>query len=316
MAVSEDTPSACAAGPGGWKRRLEDPTNTYYRYRVARPIARALALTPITPNQVSFVQPILAALAGWLITYDDWPHLAAGALVFELRSILDCVDGTLARQKKMTSPAGHAIDALCDWLGVLLLYAGIFWHFRLHPPPPGPWNQALSVNGVIALALFQGGVRSFASDYYKTKFVSIFERGKDETVAALRRKLGALGARPSIFGRIDVFIARMGHLSFEHEWFDPARHDEGAQEEQTKELARRENTPFARFLGVAWSVSNGDAFLTLVILSILVNQLWLGQILFATVGTLWTLSVLALNAWFVKSASRTKLAVASARLSS
>ncbi len=303
MPVSSDTPCTSAAGPAGWKRRLEDPTNTFYRYRVARPIARVLMHTPITPNQVSFVQPFLAALAGWLITYDDWPHLAAGAMLFEMRSILDCVDGTLAREKKMSSPSGHAIDALCDWLGVVLLYAGIFWHFRLHPPPSGSWSHILTVNGVILLALAQGAIRSFASDYYKTKYVSIFERGTDETIAALERKLGALGARPSIFARIDVLIAKIGHLAFEHAWFDPARVDDDAQEEQTKELARRESSPFARFLGAVWSVSNGDAFLTLVVLSIFLNEMWLGQVFFATIGTVWMATVVVLNTWFVKSAT-------------
>jgi phosphatidylglycerophosphate synthase len=302
MPVSNGTPCTSAAGPAGWKRRLEDPANTFYRYRVARPIARVLMHTPITPNQVSFVQPFLAALAGWLITYNDWPHLAAGALLFEVRSILDCVDGTLAREKKMSSPSGHAIDAMCDWLGVVLLYAGIFWHFRLHPPS-GSSSQLLSVNGVILVALLQAALRSFASDYFKTKYVSIYEHGVDETIAGIKRKLSALKERPSLFARIEVFIAFVGHLAFEHAWFDPTRAGDDAQEEQTKELARRESSPFARFLGAVWSVSNGDAFLTLVVLSIFLNEMWLGQVFFATVGTIWMATVIVLNTWFVKSAT-------------
>jgi phosphatidylglycerophosphate synthase len=303
MPVSNATPTS-NAGPTGWKRRLEDPTNTFYRYRVARPIALALVHTPITPNQVSMVQPFLAAIAGWLITFDDWPHLAAGALLFEVRSILDCVDGTLAREKKMSSPSGHAIDAMCDWLGVVLLYLGIFWHFHLHPPTlTGSFSQMLGVNGVLALALFQGGVRSFSSDYFKTKYVSIFERGTDETIVELRKKVGALGEKPSIWSRLEVFIGRMGHLSFEHEWFDPKRFDQAAQDEQAGQVARREGAPFVRFLGKLWSVSNGDMFLTLVVLSIFLNQMWLGQVFFASVGTLWISTVLVLNTWFVKSSS-------------
>ena len=94
-------------GPAGWKRRLEDPFNTHYRY---------LIRTPVTPNQVSLVQPVFAAGAGYLLTIDDWrAHLGAAAL-FELRSILDCADGSLARAKRMSSPNGHAIDAMADWL--------------------------------------------------------------------------------------------------------------------------------------------------------------------------------------------------------
>src|SRR5688572_24700662 len=68
-------------GPRGWKRRLEDPFNTYYRYPIALAIVRLLVRTPITPNQISLVQPFFAACAGWLLTFDDWRyHLGAVAL--------------------------------------------------------------------------------------------------------------------------------------------------------------------------------------------------------------------------------------------
>ena len=100
------------AGPKGWKRRLEDPFNTFYRYPVALGITRLLVHTRITPNQVSLVQPIFAAAAGYLLTFDDFRAHVAAALLFETRSILDCVDGSLARAKKMSSPNGHAIDAM------------------------------------------------------------------------------------------------------------------------------------------------------------------------------------------------------------
>jgi phosphatidylglycerophosphate synthase len=297
--------------PIGWKRRLEDPLNVYYRYQVARPIVWLLKRTPITPNQVSFVQPFLAALAGYLVALGDWSHLVLGALCFELRSILDCADGMLAREKNMTSPAGHAIDGVADWLGVILLYTGIFWHFHLHPPPPGAIGQYVSTNGLLCLALFQGATRSFAADYYKTKYVSIFEKGRDETVESLRRKVLALGPRSSIFAHVDVFIGRMGHLTFEHEWFDPARSQSSTGADQIKQLTRDEQAPLTRFIGFLWSLSNGDAFLSLVILSMILNQLWLGQVFFATAGFVWIYAVIFLNGWYVRNASRrAKLVVA------
>ncbi|MBL8742214.1 MAG: CDP-alcohol phosphatidyltransferase family protein, partial [Myxococcales bacterium] len=56
------------AGPRGWKRRLEDPFNTFYRYPVALAITRLLMGTRVTPNQVSLVQPVFAAGAGYLLT--------------------------------------------------------------------------------------------------------------------------------------------------------------------------------------------------------------------------------------------------------
>jgi phosphatidylglycerophosphate synthase len=312
-AASENaSPAAEASGvPGGWKMRLEDPFNRYYRYPIARWLVRVLLKTPITPNQVTLVQPLFAALAAYLVTFDDARYLMAGALVFELRSILDCADGALARAKRMVSPAGHAIDAMADWLGVIFLYAGIFWHVHLHPPSTGPWSAYISTNGILLLALFQAATRSFAADYYKLKYCSIFEQGSDETVEVLRRKVQALGPSSSIFAQFDVFIGRMGHLSFEHEWFDPERSQSSTGTDQVKQLIREEHSPRTRFIGALWSISNGDAFLSLVVLTLLVDQLWLGQVFFATGGLVWIFAVIFLNGWFVRGATRrAKLAVA------
>jgi hypothetical protein len=234
-----------------------------------------------------------------------------GALLFELRSILNCVDGALARAKKLVSPAGHAIDAMADCLGVTFLYSGIFWHFRLHPAPAGAWSEVLSTNGILVLSLFQAGARSFAAEYYRLKYCSIFERGSDEMVEVLRRKVQALGPSSSIFARFDVFIGRMGHLCFEHEWFDAERSQSSTGTDQVKQLIREEHSPLTRFIGALWSISNGDAFLSMVVLTLVVDQLWLGQVFFSTAGLLWIFAVIFLNGWFVRGATRrAKLAVA------
>jgi phosphatidylglycerophosphate synthase len=294
--------------PKGWKLRLEEPMSRYFRYPIARVLVRWLMKTPVTPNQVTLVQPLLAALAGYLITFDDAWHLIAAAVAFEIRSILDCVDGTLARAKKMSSASGHAIDAFADWLGVVFLYTGIFWHFRLHPPPGDAWTAILGVNGVLLLAVFQGATRSFAADYYKQKYVSIYEKGFDETTESLRTKVLALTPTSSFFAKFDVFIGRMGHLSFEHEWFDPHRSQSSTGSDEVHAMRRDEASPVTRAIAFLWSISNGDAFLTLVVLFGAFGQLWAGQLFFATAGLVWIFGVIFLNGWFVRSAKRRALA--------
>ena len=288
--------------PRGWKMRLEDPVSRYFRYPIAKLIVRGLVRTPITPNQVTLVQPLLAASAGYLITSDTWWKIALAAAIFEFRSILDCADGTLARAKKLSSPWGHAIDGIADWLSVICLYAGIFRHFQLHPPS-APWG-ASAINGIVLLALFQGAVRSFSSDYYKLKYVSIFERGSDETASSLREKIAALSPRSGLFAHIEVFIGRMGHLAFEHAWFDPKRSRTSTTDEQVVELRRNEHSSMTKLIALLWSFSNGDTFITLVCLSAVCGKLWEAQVFFASFGLLWIASVILLNGWFIRSASR------------
>jgi phosphatidylglycerophosphate synthase len=286
------------SGARRWKERLDDPFNRFYRYPLARLLVRGLVHTPVTPNQISFVQPFLAGAAGYLLTFPDRRHVVLAALLFEIRSILDCVDGTLARARGKVCPGGHAVDAVADWLATMLLYAGIFWHFRLYPPPGGGYSRWISVGGVLLLALLQGALRSFAADHYRLKYTSVFEEDRDGTVEALCRKVRALGPGASVFTRVDALIARAEHLAFEHERFDVAR--AAARGDHVTRLRAREGTPSARLVAFLWSISNGDAFLSLVTLSMLADRLWEGQLFFAFAGLPWIALVVLLNARFVR----------------
>ncbi|HTJ80758.1 MAG TPA: CDP-alcohol phosphatidyltransferase family protein [Polyangiaceae bacterium] len=285
------------AGPAGWKRRLEDPFNTYYRYPVALWLVKYLVKTPITPNQVSLIQPVFAAGAGYLLTLDDYRAHLGAALLFELRSILDCADGSLARAKKMASPNGHAIDAMADWLGVVLLYVGVFHYLWFHAPTGVSHTMAMTV---VCFALAQGAIRSFAFDYFKNKYLGIYERATDEVPEILRSKVLGLCKGASFFAHVDVFIMRTGHLFFELEWFDPKR-SRPMPADAVERMSVDETSPKTKLMGFLWSISGGDAFLSFVILSIVAGQLWAGQVFFATVGCLWIFAVVVYNVLFLRS---------------
>lgn len=181
--IEERAAGATLPAASPWKERLDDPFNRFYRYPVARVLVKVLVPTPITPAQVSFVQPFLAGLAGYFVMFPDRWHLFWGALFFEIRSVLDCVDGTLARARGQASTRRHAV---VDGLSAMLLCVGIFWHFRLFPPHPGTWSRYLSAEGVVFLALVQGALRALAADHYNRKYGSIFEQ--DGTAEELSRK--------------------------------------------------------------------------------------------------------------------------------
>src|SRR5262245_9092117 len=70
--VEVDT-AGSPVGQKGWRRRFEDPFNTYYRYPIARAITRVLLRTgvAVSPTQVSLLQPFFAAAAGYLLTCDN-----------------------------------------------------------------------------------------------------------------------------------------------------------------------------------------------------------------------------------------------------
>jgi phosphatidylglycerophosphate synthase len=237
------------------------------------------------------VQPAFAAAAGYLLTLPSFYHHLAAALLFELRSILDCVDGSLARAKRMSSPNGHAIDAMADWLGVSFLYLGIIDYLFHHVPAGVSRTAAMTVVG---FALAQGAVRSFAWDYFKQKYLGIYERAVDDVPDILRKKVLGLGQSRSLFAYIEVFIMRTGHLFFEFEWFDPQR-SRALPPGAVERMMRDQDSTRMRALGVLWSISGGDAFLSMVILSIVAGRVWEGQLFFATVGWIWILGVIVAN---------------------
>lgn len=287
----------------GLKDRLEDPVSRVFRYPLARWIVRGLQRTSITPDQVTLVQPFLAAVSAWLIISEERWKLVLAVAIFELRSILDCVDGTLARAKKLVSPWGHAVDGIADWLSVSLLYLGIALHFQAHPPE-GAWGAPLVRNGILAAALFQGAIRSFAADHYKQKYLAVFALGRADPMESRPVAAPASGRLSGLFERAEVGIDRLGHLVFDQAWFDRDQGHGATTEGQMKALRRQARSPLCRLVIGLWSVSNGDAFVTLVCVTVLAGRLWEGQVFFASVGVVWIAGVIALNGWFVRRATR------------
>jgi hypothetical protein len=154
----EDARSSLSSSPEGaatrWRNRLGDPFNQLYRYALARLIVRGLLKTAVTPSHVTAVQPILAVIAGYFVTFGDARHLVMAALLFEARAILGCVDVTLARAQGATNPQGAAERTAARGLSAAFLYTSIAWHFHLHAAPAFALGTYLSagVVGVVWMA--------------------------------------------------------------------------------------------------------------------------------------------------------------------
>ena len=90
-------------------------TSLIIRYRI-----------PLTPNQVSLISFGLGALAALFYSME---HLVWGALLVEISSIIDGVDGELARARGMASPRGGFLDTMLDRFVDILIYLGLLWPF-------------------------------------------------------------------------------------------------------------------------------------------------------------------------------------------
>lgn len=70
--------------------------------------------TSITPNQLTFGAGVLGVAAAACFTQATWPWLVAGALLFHLSFVLDCMDGKIARLKGTGTVFGAWVDFIFD----------------------------------------------------------------------------------------------------------------------------------------------------------------------------------------------------------
>lgn len=131
------------------------PIDNFWTAYLSRPFAAIFVawLEPkrITPNQVTILSFLVGiASAAWLaLVLGHWA-LIVGALLFQLAYVLDCVDGMLARARKIASPQGHLLDFLMDELKAMAFFGAV--SIRLYRETAEVLYLFVGVLGLVALA--------------------------------------------------------------------------------------------------------------------------------------------------------------------
>lgn len=146
---------------------LDGPVSRYLNRRFSVPIANALAHTPITPNQVSVAA--FAMALGALALLAIGRNIEAAVLI-QSSSIVDGVDGDLARAKHAASTFGGLFDAVLDRYADAAIAGGMAWYAFNHENWPGPLVVGFAaIVGFILVSYSRArleteGGRSVASD--------------------------------------------------------------------------------------------------------------------------------------------------------
>jgi len=136
-------------------------------------MARLLAKTRITPNQTTWAAFGIALLS--FVSFVLGHNIIAGLLV-QLSSIVDGIDGSLARLKGMTSEFGSFLDSVLDRYADILIVLGLTLWSLSHEIYSGIWLAGfLAITGIICASytrarigpdhrhLFDKGLKSVAS---------------------------------------------------------------------------------------------------------------------------------------------------------
>ncbi len=89
------------------------------------PFARRVTLfianyTDIKPNTITSSSFVFVLLSAWCFFKGSYNYILLGALFFEINYLFDCVDGTIARLKKLQSFKGEVLDWLLDRFRIII----------------------------------------------------------------------------------------------------------------------------------------------------------------------------------------------------
>lgn len=148
--------------------------------------ADVFARMPLTPNQYTALSLVFALFCGYFIVIGDyWPAL----LFFALASVLDFVDGAVARRKNLASKPGAYWDTIADrYVEVILLFSFLFVWWPKFYFPSAVW---------IFLALAGSIMTTYAKAAAKEKGLTGIE---------LKGGLMSRGERLLIYAAIIVFL--------------------------------------------------------------------------------------------------------------
>src|SRR5690625_2067458 len=101
------------------------PRDSWWTVCLVDPLASRLVKgtankTSITPNQLTVGALVLGLAAAVCFFLADWYWLLAGAVLFHLSFVLDCMDGKIARLKGNGSVFGSWLDYVFDRVRVLI----------------------------------------------------------------------------------------------------------------------------------------------------------------------------------------------------
>jgi phosphatidylglycerophosphate synthase len=260
--------------------RLADPLNRVYRYPAARALLPLALKLTVTPSQVTLFHTATGVGAAALIALGGGaPSLIIAFVLLEVRSILDCLDGVIARARNMASARGRALDELGDAIAFIALAFGIT--ARVYRDSP-----ELPLAALILLAVFLIMTGSFAAqahDYFKRMLSAALLEGRDVIADEIAEKRALVrGGRGGALARFGLFFDE-----WQVRFFEPRGVD------RVRSITARADHPSMRRLISAVALLSWENAIALVHIGVLSGMLLESQVLAMVYG----ISALAVTLW-------------------
>ncbi|MBN2493048.1 MAG: CDP-alcohol phosphatidyltransferase family protein [Deltaproteobacteria bacterium] len=183
-------------------RSLIKTSDGWFSVHLNRPISlsfsKIVSRAPIHPNWITLFTFLVGAASAVLSAFGTWIWVAIGGVLYQLASILDGVDGEIARVKYLGSKSGQWMDTICDDTTNAIYIAGV---------TIGVWRstgwQWIVWIGAIAVAL---DVLVVSLLYYQ--LVVRFKSGTLLGVEWDFQKAGSKTGLPALVARLEPFMKR------------------------------------------------------------------------------------------------------------
>jgi phosphatidylglycerophosphate synthase len=291
-------------GPTEETRRLVDVLvdlpNRYVHYPLARALYVVAKGLPFTPNQVTVFHALLALLASAMVAFADRRWFWLAFVVMEIRAVLDCYDGVLARRKSISSPYGRTVDELSDAVGYIALNLGIAWRV---------WHEShVGVTWLLmCLVIASGALQAWSHDFYKRKFTAALTHGKDSVVPDLRPKYQLIQrGKADFIVKFGLFFDTMqvkvlSRRSAKETLRQMREADSPVVSEDVPHILAHADTIFIRVVMRMLGIMTGDNGFVLLIVGVLLGKLWEAQIVTLAWGVIsLAATILAMNAFLSK----------------
>ena len=108
---------------------LENPrdglVDAYLNRSCSRLLTRLFLRTPLTPNQITVLSFLTGLLGASCFLLGSYGGSVLGALLLQFSTVLDCVDGEVARVKMLESPLGEWLDITLDTVVHIAIFLGV-----------------------------------------------------------------------------------------------------------------------------------------------------------------------------------------------
>jgi CDP-L-myo-inositol myo-inositolphosphotransferase len=195
---------------------------------ISRLITRALVETRLRPSLITAAHTSVGLLSAWLFSLGGLPSLFVAGLLFDTASILDGVDGELARAKLLDSSKGAGIDTLGDDLVYLAFAVALPVGYARFAAERGlPWAPYVLALGVAlsgAAAILVVGMAGHALRHDLGGSMSglvddLAPAREPLPLRIIRRALVALGRR-ACFARLIAVLAVLAATTGAHGFYD------------------------------------------------------------------------------------------------